>query len=163
MKHRLKFLLLLLGLSNAPAVSQAVDFAYLFTYFVQNGEDGLHLAWSADGYKWQALREGRSFMPPKVGHPERLVRDPCVTLGPDGIYHMVWTTGWKGNHIGYASTRDFLTWSEQRELPVMAHEPTVKNCWAPEIIFNVPTGECVIFWASTIPGRFPNTETSTNG
>ena len=25
---------------------------YLFTYFTKNGEDGLHLAASADGYGW---------------------------------------------------------------------------------------------------------------
>lgn len=150
-------LVTLAAVSLAPARLSAEEAAYLFTYFTKNGEDGLHLAWSEDGYKWQALREGRSFLTPVVGTKEKLMRDPCVARGPDGTYHMVWTTGWNENGIGYASTRDFVTWSVQRELPVMAHEPNVRNAWAPEIVYDAAKGEFVIFWASTIPGRFPAT------
>jgi hypothetical protein len=40
----------------------------------------------------------------------------------------------------------------------MAHEPTVKNCWAPEIIWDAGRERFLIYWASTIPGRFPETE-----
>ena len=47
--------------------------------------------------------------------------------------------------------------------PVMAQEPTVKNCWAPEIVFNEAKGEFLIFWASTIPGRFPETASQVEG
>ncbi len=129
---------------------------YLFTYFTKNGEDGLHLAASADGYKWERLNDGRSYLAPKVGK-SKLMRDPCVVRGPDGTYHMVWTSGWNENNIGYASSRDFTTWSEQKEIPVMAHEPTVRNCWAPEVAYDAKRGEFIIFWASTIPGRFPET------
>ncbi len=147
---------LILGLLLlASAAFGATDTAYLFTYFTKNGEDGLHLAWSADGYKWQPLQEGRSVLPPKIGTKEKLLRDPCVARGPDGTYHMVWTSGWWEKGIGYASTRDFITWSEQREIPVMAHEPTARNSWAPEIVYDEARGEFVIFWATTIPGRFP--------
>ena len=110
---------------------RAADTAWLFTYFTRNGEDGLHLAWSDDGLKWQPLNEGRSYLSPTVGHKGRLMRDPCITRGPDGTWHMVWTSGWSGNGIGYSSTRDFIHWTPQRELPVMAHEPTVRNTWAP--------------------------------
>lgn len=130
--------------------------AYLFTYFTKNGEDGLHLAWSADGYKWEKLNKGKSFLEPKVGR-SKLIRDPCITRGPNGIYHMVWTAGWTENDIGYATTKDFITWSEERELPVMAHEPTVRNTWAPEITYDEKREEFLIYWASTIPGRFPET------
>jgi hypothetical protein len=78
---------------------------YLFTYFTGNGEDGLHLAWSPDGYKWEALGSGKSFLAPEVGKA-KLMRDPCVTQGPDGTFHMVWTSGWWENNIGYASTSE---------------------------------------------------------
>lgn len=132
----------------------AADTVYLFTYFTRNGEDGLHLAWSEDGYKWEALDEGRSYLAPKIGHKEKLMRDPCIAQGPDGTWHLVWTSGWNENHIGYASTRDFVHWSEQRELPVMAHEPGARNSWAPEIVYDAKGRQFVIFWASTIPGRF---------
>ncbi|HUG11783.1 MAG TPA: glycoside hydrolase N-terminal domain-containing protein [Opitutaceae bacterium] len=137
--------------------ARAADTALLFTYFTRNGEDGLRLAWSEDGLKWHALNEGRSFLAPLIGHKEKLMRDPCIARGPDGTWHMVWTTGWNENGIGYASTRDFINWSPQRELPVMAHEPAVRNTWAPEIAYDEARGEFVIFWASTIPGRFPET------
>jgi hypothetical protein len=130
--------------------------ACLFTYFTRNGQDGLHLAWSRDGYTWESLNGGASILTPKVGK-EKLVRDPCVARGPDGTYHMVWTSGWWEKGIGYASTKDFVTWTEQRQLPVMEHEPTARNSWAPEIWWDDRREEFVIFWASTIPGRFPET------
>ena len=139
------------SLTNVPSK------AYLFTYFTGNGEDGLHLAWSRDGLKWEALNDGRSYLAPKVGE-SKLMRDPCVTRGPDGTYYMVWTTAWSGKTIGYASTKDFIHWTEQRALPVMAHEPTVLNCWAPEIVWDAGREQFLIFWAATIPGRFPETE-----
>jgi hypothetical protein len=94
---------------------------------------------------------------PRIGTKEKLMRDPCVVRGPDGTYHMVWTSGWWERGIGYASTRDFITWSEQREIPVMAHEPGARNCWAPEAVYDPAKGEFVIYWATTIPGRFPET------
>jgi hypothetical protein len=147
------FLPLLILAGSAPAA----DTAYLFTYFTKNGQDGLHLAWSADGYKWEALNGGRSFLAPKIGSKEKLMRDPCVVPGPDGTYHMVWTSGWWERGIGYASTKDFITWSEQKEIPVMAHESTARNSWAPEIAWDETKNEFVIFWATTIPGRFPQT------
>jgi hypothetical protein len=151
--HRTLFLLLVFTDS-----AFAADTAYLFTYFTKNGQDGLHLAWSEDGYKWQALREGRSLLAPEIGSKEKLMRDPCVVRGPDGTYHMVWTSGWWERGIGYASTKDFITWSAQKDIPVMAHELTARNSWAPEITYDEDKAEFVIFWATTIPGRFPKTD-----
>jgi hypothetical protein len=42
----------------------------------------------------------------------------------------------------------------------MEQEPTALNCWAPEIIYNKQSKEYMIYWATTIPGRFANTDTS---
>lgn len=140
----------------ATLVLPALRADYLFTYFTKNGEDGLHLAASTDGYRWDRLNEGKSYLAPAVGK-SKLMRDPCVVAGPDGTYHLVWTSGWNENNIGHASTRDFVTWSAQQEVPVMAHEPTVRNSWAPEIVYDAKRREYLIFWASTIPGRFPAT------
>ena len=114
--------------SASPAAALAAgsrrEQAYVFTYFTKNGEDGLHLAWSADGYRWEKLNDGRSYLTPTVG-TSKLMRDPCVVRGPDGTFHMVWTSGWNENNIGYASSKDLITWTEQKAIPVMAHEPTV--------------------------------------
>jgi hypothetical protein len=148
----------LLGGCAAPP-SGGKDTAYLFAYFIGNGEDGLHLAASRDGYRWDKLGGGRSYLAPAVGNA-KLMRDPCIVQGPDGTYHMVWTSGWNENNIGYASSKDLLHWSAQQALPVMAHEPAAMNAWAPEISHDRERGEFVLFWASTVPGRFPGTDGS---
>jgi beta-xylosidase len=156
----MKRLLLALSLATAGAV-QAAD-AYLFSYFTKNGEDGLHLAASDDGYNWQKLNGGNSYLAPKVGK-SKLMRDPCIVRGPDGSFHMVWTSGWNENNIGYASSKDLVHWSAQKELPVMAHEAGVLNAWAPEIAYDDQRGEFLIFWASTVPGKFTQTDGSSEG
>jgi beta-xylosidase len=129
---------------------------YLFSYFKDNGEDGLHLAASRDGLVWHALNEGCAILAPQVGG--KLMRDPCICRGPDGVYHMSWTTDWSERGIGIAHSRDLANWSDQTFLPVMEHEPTALNCWAPEIFFDDTEGQYMIFWSTSIPGRFPETE-----
>ena len=132
---------------------------FLFSYFKNNGQDGLHLAYSKDGYKWQVLNNDSSFLKPLVGN-DKLMRDPCIIKGADGKFHMVWTLSWKERGIGYASSSDLIHWSEQQDIPVMMHEPTAKNCWAPEIFYNDKENEYMIYWATTIPGRFPESDSS---
>jgi hypothetical protein len=39
----------------------------------------------------------------------------------------------------------------------MAHEKGVLNAWAPEIVYDDQRGEFLIFWASTVPGKFAET------
>jgi len=133
-------------------VSFAQKQVYLFSYFVDNGEDGLHLAYSTDGLKWTVLNEGKSYLTPTVGK-DKLMRDPYILQGKDGFFHMVWTSGWWDKYIGYASSADLINWSEQKTIPVMEHEPTAKNSWAPEMVYDAEKSEYIIFWATTIPGR----------
>lgn len=125
---------------------------YLFTYFIGNGEDGLHLAYSTDGLKWETLGGGKSYLRPEVGK-DKLIRDPCVIKGPNGKFHMVWTSGWHDQIIAYANTEDFVHWSPQIDIPVMTHEPSAKNAWAPEVFYDEKQKQYLIFWATTIPGR----------
>jgi len=137
--------------------AQEKNDAFLFSYFVGNGEDGLHLAYSNDGYKWEALNNNQSFLAPSVGE-DKLMRDPCIIGGPDGLFHMVWTVSWKEKGIGYAFSEDLIVWSEQKFIPVMEHEPNARNCWAPEIFYDETSAQYIIFWSTTIPGRFPISE-----
>jgi hypothetical protein len=155
MKKPLLFALLALVCFRVVAAEPT---AYLFAYFVKNGEDGLHLAVSDDGYSFEALNEGRSFLTPQVGEA-KLMRDPCLLRGPDGTFHLVWTTAWEGKTIGYASSTDLIHWSEQKAIPVMAEEPGTRNCWAPEIAYDETRKQFLIFWATTIKGKFPETLT----
>jgi hypothetical protein len=126
---------------------------YVFSYFKGNGEDGLHLAYSEDGLRWRALNGDSAFFKPTVGR-EKLTRDPSIVRGPDGTYHMVWTAGWNEHGFGYARSKDLITWTNETYVPVMAYEPTALNTWAPEIFYDAPRGRYLIFWATTIPGRF---------
>ena len=116
----------------------------------------MHLAYSRDGLKWTPLGGGRPFLAPTVGG--KLIRDPCIVLGPDNVFHAVWTTGWYEQGIGIAHSKNLITWSEAAFLPVMVHERKAVNAWAPEIFFDDETGQYLIFWATTIPGRFPATD-----
>ena len=141
---------------SAPGLPES---CYLFSYFVGNGEDGLHLAWSRDALSWEDLNNGRSYLVPEVGE-SKLMRDPCLLRGPDGVFHLVWTTSWNGKTIGHASSRNLLEWSEQSALPVMSHEPDAQNCWAPEIVYDAQKQHFLIFWSTTILGRFPETALS---
>lgn len=134
---------------------------YLFSYFVNNGTDGLHLAYSYDGLKWTALNQNQSYLKPGIGK-DKLMRDPSIARGKDGTFHMVWTSGWWDQGIGYASSRDLIHWSEQQNIPVMAGFEGTKNSWAPEVYYDEADDLFYIFWASTIPGRFPEVETTPN-
>ncbi len=137
-------------------VEEAADSVYMFSYFMGNGEDGLHLAYSEDGYTWQALNNGESILTPTAGE-DKLMRDPCIIRGPEGKFHMVWTVSWHERGIGYASSEDLIDWSEQQTIMVMEDEPTAQNCWAPELFYDKKSEQYLIYWATTIPGRFPET------
>ena len=131
--------------------------AFIFSFFQDNGQDGLHLAYSYDGYNWKALKKNKSFLKPEVGE-DKLMRDPCLIKGGDGKFHMVWTVSWKEKSIGYASSDDLIHGSEQKAIPVMAHEEEARNGWAPEIYFDTNSELYLIYWSTTIPGRFPETD-----
>ena len=137
----------------------AGETAYLFSYFINDSKDGLHLAYSYDGLNWTPLNGGRSFLTPAVGK-DKLMRDPSICQAPDGIFHMVWTSSWTDRIIGYASSRDLIHWSEQQAIPEMMHEPKAHNCWAPEVFYDEASETYYIFWATTIPGRHKEVPTS---
>jgi len=152
----LSFLVVFFVHSVCPAAPSGTN-CFLFTYFTGNGEDGLHFASSRDGFKWESVAGGKSFLTPEVGE-SKLMRDPCLLRGPDGTFRLVWTTSWQGRTFGYASSTDLLHWSKQQAIPVMQTETNAMNCWAPEIAYNEAKQNFLIFWATTIPGRFPQTE-----
>jgi hypothetical protein len=148
---------------SVAATAEASDVpetCYLFSYFYHHEEAaGLRLAWSRDGFRFEALNQTRSYLRPQVGE-NKIMRDPSLVLGPDGRFHLVWTTGWTGKTIGYASSPDLIEWSEQVAIPVMAHESEAQNCWAPEIMWDHTQGHYLIAWSTTILGRFPETAMS---
>jgi predicted GH43/DUF377 family glycosyl hydrolase len=130
--------------------------AYLYSYFTdKNQAAGLRLAVSRDGLSFEALREGAVFLTPGVGE-SGLMRDPCLFRAPQSgaPFHLVWTTSWHGQTIGYASSHDLIKWTPQRAIPVMQAFPGTRHTWAPEGVWDAHKRHFVIFWSSTVTDMF---------
>ena len=158
--NRRDFTLALAALPLAACATSRVrhdDGPLLFAYFTTGkaGEGaGLKLAVSDDGFAFRTLAGGRSLLVPQVGE-KRLMRDPF--LFHDGTdYHLLWTTAWEGVTIGHATSPDLVHWSDQQAIPVMRDVAGTRNCWAPEAI-RMPDGRFLLFWSSTVTGRYPET------
>lgn len=125
---------------------------YLFTSFHEPADAGLRMLYSYDGRNWNDL--DTVLLQPGVGN-QKVMRDPSMVQGPDGTFHMVWTSSWRVDKgFGYASSKDLVNWSPQRFIPVMQHEPATVNVWAPELFYDEEEKQYIIIWASCIPGRF---------
>jgi hypothetical protein len=164
------------------------EVAYVFSSFTNNGEDGLHLIASYDGFNWSTVDNYNSVYKPdplvfSVSEGQNLMRDPSVVFGPDGRYHMVWTSGWETQNIGIAHSDDLRNWeaeilyvwadytgpgSEESDgsnwpgdslSTKVVKNQWVHNCWAPEIFYDQITKEYVIFWSTSIESNqvFPLT------
>lgn len=149
-----KILISLFAIVLTITAAAQSDSVWLFSYFKNNGQDGLHFASSTDGLKWTSLRNDSSFLTPTVSK-DKLMRDPCIIRGHDGIFHMVWTVSWNDRGIGYANSTDLVHWSEQQFIPVMMQEDSARNCWAPEITWDKKKKQYMIYWATTIRGKYP--------
>ncbi len=125
---------------------------WLFTSFRGNG-DGLHLAASDDGVAWKDT--GKVYLTSTVG--SGLMRDEHIMRGPDGIFRMVWTTGWNDKGIGYAASNDLVHWTAPRYLPFFEKVAGARNAWAPETFYDEEGKQFVITWSSSIDGRFRKT------
>ena len=152
----------ILLLTLAAATTGLAADRYLFTSFRSNGETGVFFALSSDGRKWTPLNGNKPWLKPE--QPGMLMRDPWLAKGPDGVWRMLWTWGWnkgagdKSLKIGYSDSKDLIHWTPERAIPILPAEPTARNAWAPEAVFDPATREWTIFWATTVPGRFPDTE-----
>ena len=157
MKRKIQAFAILLALFSCQPGNSGKEEVLMFSYFKGNGEDGLHLAYSTDGFHFEAPGNDRPVLTPTAGR-DKLMRDPCIIRGPGGKFHMVWTVSWNDRGIGYANSDDLVHWSEQKFLPVMEHEPNARNCWAPELFYDEKEAQFLIFWSTTIAGLYPETE-----
>jgi len=148
----MKLKLLILNCSLLILLASCSSKAYLFTSFHEPANEGLRMLYSYDGYKWNEL--DTVLLQPEVGN-QKVMRDPSMVQAPDGIFHLVWTSSWRGDQgFGYTSSKDLVHWNTERFIPVMAHEPTTVNVWAPELFYDDEQKQFIIIWASCIPGRF---------
>ena len=125
---------------------------YISTSFHEPATEGLRYIYSQDGIHWDSIPG--TWLTPEVGK-QQVLRDPSITQTPDGIFHLVWTSSWKGDlGFGYSSSKDLIHWSKQQFIPVMKNEPTTVNVWAPDIFYDNEKGDFVVVWASCVPNRF---------
>jgi len=144
--------LLIINYSFLILLTSCSSKAYLFTSFHEPADRGLRMLYSYDGYHWNDL--DTVLLKPEVGN-QKVMRDPSMVQGPDGTFHLVWTSSWRADKgFGYASSNDLIHWSKERFIPVMDHEPTTVNVWAPELFYDDEQKQYIIIWASCIPGRF---------
>lgn len=135
---------------------------WLFAGFKNNGQDGVYYAVSEDGWNWSLLNGGKPVVrPTQAGE---LMRDPFLQRDPDGGFRMVWTWSWRKPLVaGYSQSKDLLHWAPHRQLEVMANEPDALNVWAPTLYWNESKRHWLLFWSSTIPGRYPKEQDDKNG
>ena len=148
-----------------PAIPQqqlgATTAPWLFAGFKGNGEEGVYYALSLDGYHWTIANQDRPVF--HQNQRNELMRDPFLQRGPDGTIHLVWTWSWNSpTVIGHATSTDFIHWSAHQQLNVLANEPAAINAWAPALYYDTAKKHWLIFWSSTIPGRFPGDTSGDN-
>lgn len=134
--------------SEAPGES-----VFLLPYFLGNGETGVYLTWSKDGFTFDWLNDGKPILPAPQWPDENLTRDPSI-LFHDGVFHMVWTTSWFSRSIGYARSSDLKTWSAPKKIDIWGARTDVKNTWAPELHWDPERNEFLILWSTTTEAEF---------
>jgi len=143
----MRILAMLLVLLPFAMPARAAD-AYIFAYFKEPGSQGIYRALSRDGYKFEPLNDGQPWIKPE--HASELMRDVFITRTPDGDgFRMVWTWNWRGDSLGYATSKHLVTWSEQREIPIMRDFPAVNNVWATELYWDEKTNDWLLIWSSS--------------
>lgn len=124
---------------------------YVYSSFHEPATDGLRYLWSKDGIHWDSIPG--IWIKPEIGK-QKVMRDPSIQRTPDGLYHLVWTSSWRGDRgFGYASSRDLKHWSHEHFIEVMPDTSTV-NVWAPELFYDADRKEMMIVWASCVPYQF---------
>ena len=142
-------LLMLLCLLASTILAQAQDL-YVSTSFHEPATDGLRFIYSRDAVHWDSIPG--TFLAPKVGK-QKVMRDPSIIRTPDGVFHLVWTSRWRGDRgFGYAESRDLMHWSEPKFIEVM-DDPTTVNVWAPELFWDEDRQQAMVVWASCVPSQ----------
>jgi beta-galactosidase len=157
---------LLILVPAAVAQAQATeDHILIFTYFRDNGQHGVNLASSTDGMNFLPLNDDKPVFTPPEWKGQNLTRDASV-LYHDGVFHMVWTSHWKGRVFGYSSSRDLKNWSEPKQVKpfpeTLSAEDQPDNVWAPELHWDPAKQDFFILFASTTPRERKDTDNSNN-
>lgn len=151
---RITFMLVLALVACAtPSVAET---GYVYSYFKGGwpvgGHSGVFLSYSADGLNFESMNDGNAVLvpPASFSDAEDQTRDPSVVYGPDGLFHMVWTSGITTRNIGYASSPNLKDWSSPQLIDIWPQSQVVDNTWAPEIMYDDALGQYQIVFASDL-------------
>ncbi|WP_218090953.1 LamG-like jellyroll fold domain-containing protein [Paenibacillus solanacearum] len=136
--------------------------AYLMAYFRSGPNQTqmdlrLHYAFSRDGLHWYELNDNKAVWKTSVGGG--IIRDPFLSKGPDGSYHLVHTMNssagsvHKGKQLGYAKSNDLITFTNAKAINVMENFPNSTNVWAPEWNWDAATSRYMVHWSSTLDSK----------
>lgn len=122
---------------------------YLYTYFYNaEQENGFRIAVSSDGIEWVKINNEEPLFTPNVG-VEKIGRDPNMWFDQEkGVFHLIWGIGWNETGIGYATSKDLKTWSDQVYLPVGEKIPNCLCCWGPELFYDDIKDSIMIHWST---------------
>ncbi|MAT71294.1 MAG: hypothetical protein CMJ58_17420 [Planctomycetaceae bacterium] len=138
----------------SASAAAAAETGYVYAYFKggwpAGGHSGVFLSYSADGLHFDSMNGGEAvFVPPEVwSDAEDQTRDPSVVYGPDGLFHMVWTSGIETRTIGYASSPNLIDWSAPQLVEIWDPATVVNHTWAPEIFYDAQQQHYQIVFAS---------------
>ena len=140
-------LILLLALASCSG-RVADEEVYVFTSFHEPADEGLRFLYSRDGLSWDSVPG--VWLRPTVG--AKVMRDPSIVRGPDGLFRLVWTLAWRGDTgFGYAASADLMNWTEPRRIPAMDSIASTQNVWAPELFYDEVEGQYLIVFAACVP------------
>ena len=146
---------LIFALALPTAVLTQVDtnsqHFYLFTYFLNSVDQaGARIAVSSDAVNWQKINNENPIFTPALSNEHRM-RDPYTFYDTlTGVFHLVWTTGWNTTNIGYATSKDLITWTTQTIIPLGEKIRGCSCCWAPEIFYDDLKDSFMIYWSTDV-------------
>lgn len=133
--------------------------AYAFPFFYgQKHKDtvGMWMAISKDGLDWKVVNNNEVVFKRPFGN---VLRDPAISQAPDGTYHLVFTVGSNNPvYMGYARSKDLIHWKDARMVDLMGSVEGTANVWAPELFYDKVRERWMVYWASSVEGRFPETK-----
>ncbi len=110
-------LLALAGCTAAGARETTQDSLLLFSYTTSaaNNTTGLHLAWSADGRRWNKIGGDYAFVKSDYGPwgSGKRMYDPVLERMPGGVWACSWLVGKDGKTMALTESRDLLLWKPQ--------------------------------------------------
>ena len=149
--------------------------AYLFTYFISEGED-IRYALSRDAYTWYAVNDNKPVVNTAEISSTGGVRDPHILRGADGkTFYMVVTDlhtnlyGWGVPNTGMVLLKsDNLTdwqWSKIDIPETYEQYSDMGNIWAPQVIYDPVAGKYMVYFSMTnriVPAQFYYAYTNDN-